>query len=80
MPLVLKTSGGLRSKEVPPVGSNPTLSANFAVPVSASTPTETFNHTVEAMWPKQSRLYASGCVFSKNGETLWTPESKEGLN
>jgi hypothetical protein len=79
MPLVSQTSGGLRSKEVPPTGSNPVLSANFAVPASALTPTETFNHTVEAMWPKQPRLYASGCVFSKIGERLWTPESNAGL-
>ena len=79
MPLVSQTSGGIPSKEVPPVGSHPTLSANFAVPVSAETPTGTFNHTVEAVWPKQPRLYASGCVFSKNGESQWMPESKKVL-
>jgi hypothetical protein len=47
--------------------------------VSAETPTGTFNHTVEAVWPKQPRLYASGCVFSKNGESQWMPESKKVL-
>ena len=79
MPLVSQTSGGLQSKEVLPVGSNPTLSANFAVPVSAETPTETFNRTVEAMRPKQPRLYALWLCLSKIGETAWTPESKKVL-
>lgn len=59
-------------------GSTPVPASNFAVPVSALTPTETFNHTVEAMWPKQPRLYASGCVFPI-GETRWTPDSKKAL-
>ena len=68
MPLVSQTSGGLRSKEVPPVGSNPTLSAKHAVPVSALTPTGTFNHTAGATWPKQPDFNASRCVSPRGAQ------------
>jgi hypothetical protein len=61
------------------VGSSPTPTANFAVPVSALTPTGTFNHTAEAMWPKQPRLYASAVFNPREENTPWKRENKKVL-
>ena len=61
-------------------GSKPAPASNFAVLVSADTPTETFNHAQSTLYgPKQPRLYALWLCLSKNGETAWTPESKKVL-
>ena len=81
---VLDTGGGACSAcdagHAPPIRSNRIVAAS-AVPASALTPAGTFNHnTVEAAsWPKQPRLYASGCVLTKNGDTSWKQENKKGL-
>ena len=59
------------------VGPIPAPASNFAVPVSALTLTGTFNHTAEAMWPKQPRLYASAVSFPRMEKTQWTNNGKE---
>jgi hypothetical protein len=61
------------------VGSNPTLSANNATGVEALTPTPVFNHTAEAMWPKQPRLYASAVYNPREENTSWKQEKSKGL-
>lgn len=60
-------------------GSKPAPASNFAVPVSALTPTGTFNHTAEAMWPKQPELYCFRCVIPREENTSWKRENKKGL-
>lgn len=61
------------------VGSNPTPAANNATGVEALTSTPVFNHTAEAMWPKQPKLYASAVSIPREEKTRWKPENKKGL-
>ena len=56
-------------------GSKPAPASNFAVPVSALTPTGTFNHTAEAMRPS-NRKYRASAVSLPRGETSWKQEKK----
>jgi hypothetical protein len=58
-------------------GSIPTPASNFAVPMGAQTPTGTFNHTAEAMWPKQPKVYASAVSFPRTEKTQWTNNKNE---
>lgn len=61
------------------VGSNPTPTANDATGMEALTSTPVFNHTAEAMGPKQPRLYASAVFNPREENTSWKREKSKGL-
>lgn len=58
-------------------GSIPTPASNFAVPMGVCAPIRTFNHTAEAMRPKQPKVYASAVSFPRKVRTQWTNNRKE---
>jgi hypothetical protein len=43
----------------------------------ALTSVTAFNHTAEAVWPKQPRLYASAVCFPRKENTQWKSENKK---
>jgi hypothetical protein len=58
-------------------GSIPTPASNFAARAEASTSAPAFNHTAEAMRPKQPKVYASAVSFPRKVRTQWTNNKNE---
>lgn len=78
---VPERSIGTVLKTVEPQGSassNLAASANLAALTGVCAPVKAFNHTAEAEWPKQPKLYASRCV-SQIGAQQWTKENSAAL-
>jgi hypothetical protein len=73
---VLKTG---RDADTSFIRPNRMPATKFATGVEALTSTPVFNHTAEAMRPKQPRLYASAVFNPREENTPWKREKLKGL-
>ena len=58
-------------------GSIPAPASNFATEAEALTSAPVFNHTAEAVRPKQPKVYASAVSFPRKARTQWTNNRNE---